>query len=211
MYKLTSIWFAVALMTSLPQAILQSAQSLPEGGTVTPRDFLHLGSRAAVDQAFSRLTRSGVLLRLGRGVYAAPVASPFGKRAPAAEKVIRALEETTGEAIVAHGAAEANRLGLTSQMPVRRVFLSSGPPRRLLFGKNPVQIEHIAPASFLLGRTEEAAAARALAWLGPAVAAQALRKLHRQLAPQAWQALTRARRRLPAWMAEAIGQEMHVG
>ncbi len=42
-------------MSSLAQSILTIAQSLPEGGLLSPKEFLHLGSRAAVDQTLSRL------------------------------------------------------------------------------------------------------------------------------------------------------------
>ena len=59
-------------MSSLPQSILSHAQSLPEGGVVSPKEFLHLGSRAAVDQALSRLTKEGKLLRVARGTYVTP-------------------------------------------------------------------------------------------------------------------------------------------
>ena len=53
---------------------------IPEGSVLSPREFLHLGSRAAVDQVFSRLIKQGELLRIARGLYAAPVVNRFGKR-----------------------------------------------------------------------------------------------------------------------------------
>lgn len=46
-------------MNTLPETILQQAQSLPDGGVLWPNEFLHLGSRSAVDQAFSRLAKAG--------------------------------------------------------------------------------------------------------------------------------------------------------
>lgn len=44
---------------SLPEVILRHAQALPEGGVISPKEFLHLGSRYAVDQAMSRLVKAG--------------------------------------------------------------------------------------------------------------------------------------------------------
>ena len=78
-------------MATLPESIRLHAQSLPEGGVLSPKEFLHLGTRAAVDQALSRLTKEGRLLRVARGTYVTPVSSRFGTRAPAPEKVLRAL------------------------------------------------------------------------------------------------------------------------
>lgn len=42
------------------------------GSVVTPKDFLDLASRAAVDQAPGRLVRAGVLARVGRGCTTCP-------------------------------------------------------------------------------------------------------------------------------------------
>ena len=38
-------------MNALPKTILQQARCLPEGGVLSPKEFLHLGSRSAVDEA----------------------------------------------------------------------------------------------------------------------------------------------------------------
>ena len=69
-------------MSHLAQTILSASQVLPEGGLLSAKQFLHLASRAAVDQTLTRLTRDGKLRRVGRGAYAAPVVSRFGTRPP---------------------------------------------------------------------------------------------------------------------------------
>ncbi len=51
-------------METLPETILKHARSLPEGGVLSPKEFLHLGNRAAVDQVFSRLAKEGKLMRV---------------------------------------------------------------------------------------------------------------------------------------------------
>ena len=102
-------------------------------------EFLHLGSRAAIDQTLSRLAREGTLLRVGRGVYSLPISGRFGPRPPSTESVVEAIEARSGETIVASGASEANALGLTTQVPTREVYLTSGPrKRRFAKGQNPV-------------------------------------------------------------------------
>ena len=75
-------------MNTLPETILLHAQALPEGGVLSPKEFLHLGSRAAIDQALSRLAKEGKLLRVARGIYVAPVSRRFGTRAPAPEQIV---------------------------------------------------------------------------------------------------------------------------
>ena len=41
---------------------------------------------------------------------------------PSTESVMLAIEASGGETVVANGAAEANALGLTTQVPTREVF-----------------------------------------------------------------------------------------
>jgi hypothetical protein len=129
-------------MSQLVQSIISAAQAMPEGGLLSPKEFLHLASRAAVDQALTRLTREEKLLRVGRGVYALPVQGPFGARPPSTQTVVKAIEAASGEVVVPSGAAEANALGLTTQVPVREVFLTSGPSRMLRLGHQDVEFKH---------------------------------------------------------------------
>ena len=75
-------------MASLPKRIMEHAEALPEAAPICPGALLHLGNRAAVDQALSRLARRGQLLRVCRGVYMRPIETRFGIRAPYVERVI---------------------------------------------------------------------------------------------------------------------------
>jgi len=97
-------------MTRLTEQILAHMASLPEGASVSAKGLLHLGNRAAVDQALSRMTERGQLIRAGRGVYLRPIASRFGTRAPSVEQAVKALANQRGETIVSNGAAAASQL-----------------------------------------------------------------------------------------------------
>ncbi|MDR0781531.1 MAG: DUF6088 family protein [Pseudomonadales bacterium] len=194
-------------MTTLPETILQQAQFLPEGGVLSPKEFLHLGSRSAVDQAFSRLAKNGKLLRVARGAYAVPVSSRFGSRPPAPEKVVKALAAQSGEIVVPHGASAANTLGLTQQVPVREVYLTSGRTRKLKLGRSEILVKHAPRWMLALGARPAGAAVRALAWIGPRHASKSLASLRQALPKAEWQALALARATLPGWMAQAIGEE----
>ena len=76
------------------------------------------------------------LSRRARAVYVRPIETRFGVRAPRVANVIAALSQMWGETIVPCGGAAANCLRLTTQNPVRTVYLTSGPNRRLRFGKS---------------------------------------------------------------------------
>jgi hypothetical protein len=193
-------------MSLLAETILSIAQALPEGGLLSPKEFLHLGSRAAVDQTLTRLTREEKLLRVGRGIYALPIHSRFGSRPPSTQTVVQAIESASGETVVARGAADANALGLTTQVPTREIFLTSGPSRKLRLGNRSVELKHASRWQLALGKSPAGMAIRALAWLGPEQTATALRYLQTKLSASEWAVMRSARATLPSWMARAVSE-----
>jgi hypothetical protein len=190
-------------------SIRQSFAALDEGVPVLARQFLHVASRAAVDQALARLCRSGELLRVGRGAYVRPVHSRFGERPPAPERVAEALAVCRGEQLAPSGAASANTLGLTTQVPTRVVYLTSGRSRRLSVGRQVVELRH-APGWQLLWPQEHGGhVIRALAWLGPKEAAKKAADLDRRLSRADRQRLAEACPRVPSWLARHLGELAH--
>ena len=95
-----------------------------------------------VGQALSRLARSGKLMRICHGVYMRPVQSRFGRCAPSIGRGLQALSALWGETFVPCGGSAANRLGLTTQNPIREVYLTSGHDRQLHFGGITVELRH---------------------------------------------------------------------
>ena len=195
-------------MSTLPKIILEKAASLPEGGILSPKEFLHLGKRPAIDKAFSRLSNAGMLIRVSRGAYTAPVKGKFGSRTPSPDKLVLSLANKTGETLVPHGASDANSLGLTQQVPIRQVYLTSGKTRTLNLGKSEVHIKRAPKWMLALGSRPAGAAIRAIDWVGPAHVSHSLYRLRNVLPTEEWQALINSRSFLPSWMAKAIGTEL---
>lgn len=190
----------------LTSRILQHAAGLPEGTPVSAKELLHLGSRAAVDQSLSRLMQRGQLMRAGRGLYVKPVETRFGTRPPSVEHVVQALAGAKGEVIASHGAAAANALGLTTQVPVRSVYLTSGRSRALKLGKQTVELRHAPAWQLALAGRPSGEAIRALAWLGEAHAGQALGVLRRRLPTTVLKEIASVRPRLPTWLAQQVSE-----
>lgn len=191
-------------MNTLAETILEHTQALPEGATACAKELLHLGNRAAVDQALSRLARRGHLMRIGRGVYVRPIEGRFGKRSPSESRVLENFARATGEQIAPHGAAAANKLGLTTQVPVRSVYLTSGRNRRLKLGSQEVELRHAPTWQFVVGNKSSGEVLRALAWLGPEQAGTALRTLKPKLSKSEMEAIASVRPVLPAWLAKEV-------
>ena len=82
---------------TLPSQIMSHAAEPPEGRLLCPSALLHLGNRAAVDQALSRLARKGVLMRVCQGVYVRPVHTRLGLRPSTVDKALASLSALWGE------------------------------------------------------------------------------------------------------------------
>ena len=78
----------------------QIEKRLP-GAVFVTREFLELGSRAALNEALSRLACEGVIHRLGRGLYDFPRLHPVFGPVPADPDQIAALKDGTVQALIA--------------------------------------------------------------------------------------------------------------
>jgi hypothetical protein len=193
-------------MKRLTESILEEAAKLSEGTPVTAKMWLRLGNRAALDQALSRLARRGKLLRAGRGVYVAPVVSRFGSRAPATQKVVEELSQQRGETIVTSGATAANALGLTTQVPTRTVYLTSGRSRKITLGKQVVHLQHAPAWQLTLAKESAGEIVRALAWAGPEKVNVALKEIEAKVPQSEFQRISQQISFLPLWLATALSQ-----
>ena len=198
-------------MPSLPRLIMEHADDSPEGALLCPNNLLHLGSRSAVDQALSRLSRSGRLNRVCQGVYVRPVETRFGPRLPAVDKVIASLAALWGETIVPCGGAAANALGLTTQVPIQSVYLTSGPNRKLKFGELTVALRHAPRWQLVAPHRSAGDAVRALAWLGPEEVEESLGVIGRNLSAEDLNELAASRAMMPAWIAEPVSSMVASG
>src|SRR5260370_40819615 len=143
------------MITSTTNAILKRIRAKQRGAVFTPRQFAHLGTRAAVDQALSRIQRSGQIRRLSRGVYEFPKTHPqIGVLSPSPEAVAKAMAERTGSRITISGAKAANLLGLSTQVPMQNVFWTEGPSRTVRIGNQTVALKHVAPSKMIGSGTE---------------------------------------------------------
>ena len=190
-------------MERLTAKILEHLALLPEGTPVSAKELLHLGSRAAIDQSLSRLVRRGQILRAGRGRYVRPGETRFGTRPPSVEATANALANTRGETIAPSGAASANAMGLTTQVPVQAIYLTSGKSRRVALEKQVIEFRHAPGWQLLPGAAGNAI--RALNWIGPNRVHEAV-PLLRRLPPRTAREIVSARSRMPTWMAQTVSR-----
>lgn len=197
-------------MKALSQSVRAAVRRKREGSIITAESLSKLGARSAIDQALSRLAAKGEIMRIARGAYVTPRKSEFGSFPPSAERVVSSMAKHMGKPIVPNGGIAANRFGLTTQQPIRKVYLTSGPSRSLALGSNPVELRHVPKWQTVLPGEPAGEAVRAMAYLGKGQAKEAALRLKEQLEPSQWEKLNRIAPKLPRWVGSAIAEvELH--
>lgn len=184
---------------------MRRARASGRGGVFTPSDFLDLGGRAAVDQALSRLVKSGTLRRLARGLYDFPKVHPkLGLLSPAPDDVAQALARETGSHVQIAGARAANALGLTTQVPAKSTYLTDGPSRRVVLGKRVVDVRHASPKHLVAPGSAAGTVFQALRHVGPVRATDVAHIAARRLSACDKRMLASAAVQAPAWMRPTL-------
>ena len=169
----------------------------------TPKDFLDVGSREAVDQALSRLVKSGQLRRVGHGFYDMPRTSDVLERpAPVdLDAAIAALARRDGVRIMPDGMVAANQLGLTNAVPAKASYVTDGHSRTLKIDGRTVRFRHAGPSVMKWAGRSSAPVAQALRWLGSEAAAdtRVVSILRRNLPDDVKLDLLQNSRDLPGW------------
>lgn len=191
-------------MASLSDKIMEYAETFPEGMVLGPKSFLHLGNRAAIDQALRSLVRRGGMIRIFQGRYVRTINTRSGKRSPDLQKVLDSLQKLLGRPIVPSGAFAAKSLGLSEEVPQRPTYLVPGPDRRLSLGGMEVDLRHSPRWQLVAPARLAGTIIRALAFLGPEKTEGALNSIVPDLSETDFAELISLRSRVPLWIAEPL-------
>ncbi len=191
-------------MVPIADKIMKRVSTRGRGKWVsTPKDFLDLGSRVAVDQALHRLVKAGRLRRVGHGLYDMPRISEVLKRpAPVdLDVAVAALARRDGVRIMPDGLTAANQLGLTNAVPAKASYVTDGHSRTLKIDGRTVRFRHAGPRVMQWAGKPAAPVVQALRWLGPDAAADArvVSTLRRLLPDHVKRDLFENSRDLPGW------------
>jgi len=129
-------------MISVQQHISTQLSKKKPGDLIFPTDFRGSGTEVAIKQALSRLAKTGTVARLAHGIYFIPKTdSLLGKVHPSPEDVAKMLAKKEKVNIRPAGAYALHKLGLTTQVPTKLVYITDGPPRLIRIGKTTIQFK----------------------------------------------------------------------
>ena len=193
-------------INSVDSQLLGGIISKRRGWVFTPADFLDLGSRTAVGLALMRHARAGTIRQLARGLYDYPIHNPrFGTIPPSDESIASALKGRDDFRLQASGAHAANVLGLSTQVPVRTVFLTDGRSRKVKLGKREIVLKNASSRQMATAGRVSGTIIQALRWIGRRhVDDRMIASLRRTIADRDKQQLLKELRYAPAWIAEIM-------
>jgi hypothetical protein len=115
-------------------------------------DFKEYGGAEAVKSALHRMVKTGGLKRLAKGIYVKPGYSELIKKetVPDLEEVAAAIAKRDRVRLIPTGAMALYKLGLSTQIPLRAVYVTDGTARKIPIGNRTITFKQVAPKKLSL-------------------------------------------------------------
>ncbi|MCX6182499.1 MAG: DUF6088 family protein [Bacteroidetes bacterium] len=191
---------------SVHHTIQYKIKSFRKGTILFPADFYGLGSVDAINQTLSRLTKEGLIIRLGQGVYLYPKRDPkLGVLYPSMEKIAEAIAKRDQVQIIPSGAYAMNKLGLSTQVPMRVVYLTDGSLREIKVGSRVITFKSTTPKQLKLKGDIVKLVVQALKEIGQGNVTNEIKELIFKALKEESSAIIKEDAKLvPAWMAKIL-------
>jgi hypothetical protein len=191
---------------SIDNKVINRIYGHGKGWVFTPNHFSDLGSRDAVASALKRYRQSRLIRQLARGVYDYPRTDPeLGVLSPSPDAVAKALAGRDVVRLQPSGAYAANLLGLSTQVPMKIVYLTDGRSRTVRIGKQKIILKQTTPRNMATAGRISGLVIQTLRHLGQKhVDEDTIARLDRLLDADAKKQLLKDLRYAPAWIAEIM-------
>lgn len=114
-------------------------------------DFSKYGSSDNIRKVLSRLEQEGLVERLAQGIYLKPKKDPLlGTLYPTTEEIAKQIAQRDKARIAPTGVLALYLLGLSTQVPLKAVYLSDGSQREVKIGNRSIQFKKTVPKSFAI-------------------------------------------------------------
>ena len=124
---------------SINKQIESKVKRSKAGQIFLPSDFKDLGTSTAIRKTLSRLVEQKVLVRMGQGIYVVPIHDKvFGEVLPSVEEIAAAIAKKERVKIMPTGQYALNKMGLSTQVPMKIIFLTNGTKKNITIGKSSI-------------------------------------------------------------------------
>ena len=101
-----------------------------------------------IGDLLSIYVREGKLVRLANGVYLKTTITKFGPVFPSPTEIAEGIARRDHAQVLMSGLAAENYFGLSTQVPMKIVFLTSGSARKLKVGNSIIEFKRGVPKNF---------------------------------------------------------------
>ena len=122
-------------------------EALPEDTVLFRSDFPEYHSEF-VGGTLAELTQEGLLVKLAQGIYAKPRRSRFGFVLPSVDKIAQAIATRDNAEVLPSGMTALNVLGLSSQVPMKYSYLTTGSERTIKLENQEIRLKRGVPKNF---------------------------------------------------------------
>ncbi len=131
---------------SVDKSVLERISGHGTGWVFTPDHFIDLGSRDAVASALKRSKQAGKIRQLAFGLYDYPRTDDLlGILLPSTDDIAKALAGRDAIRLQPSGAYAANLPGLSTQVPMKVVYLTDGRSRTVQAGDQQIILKNTTP------------------------------------------------------------------
>ena len=131
---------------SIEDQVFKKIKDNKRGKIFFPASFSKLGSENAIQQALKRLTEKAILLRIAHGIYLYPKTDPeLGILYPPIDEIAKAIAKRDKARIIPTGVQALNLLGLSTQVPMKVVYLTDGAQRNISIGNQSIKFKKTSP------------------------------------------------------------------
>ena len=131
--------------------IFESLKSRQKGIVIFVSDFLDYGNSESVKKALLRLNEKETIVRLAHGIYLYPkVDKELGILFPSTEDIAIAIARRDKVRIIPTGVQALNKLGLSTQVPMKVVYLTDGGTRNIKVGKRTISFRNTSPKNLFM-------------------------------------------------------------
>ena len=149
-----------------------------------------------------------------RGMYVRPKKCRYLKGEilmPGSYEIVKAISKKTGEVISEHGADAVNRVGLSTQVPMRAVYYTTGRSRKIKINeKFRIRLVHINPKKLVMPGTVTGLVVTALWYLradgASLVTPLAIKKIHHRIENKNFVEVLKHLDKMPVWMKRVFVQ-----
>ena len=131
---------------SIESQILKKIRDNKRGKIFFPINFSKIGSADAIHQALKRLSEKGILIRIAHGIYLYPkIDKELGVLYPPIDEIAKAIAKRDKARIIPTGVQALNLLGLSTQVPMKVVYLTDGAQRNIAIGSQSIKFKKTSP------------------------------------------------------------------